>query len=358
MEDIQIFDFEIKSKVHNYSVYFKENIKESLLAEVEEGDFFIIDSNIRKLYGEIFNDFLLKYNFYEVEANEGIKSYKGIIPLIDTLIRNGFKKNNKLFSIGGGITQDVTSFISSVLYRGVKWVFIPTSLLAQGDSCIGSKTSINFDEFKNQIGGFYPPNKIFIDVNFLKSLPKADFNSGLGELCHYIILSSKRDFDMVKESYDLVINDRKKLKEIIYTSLNIKKGYIEEDEYDTGIRQLLNYGHSFGHAIESITNYKIPHGIAVAIGMDMANYVSVQYGLLDLSTRNYIKEFLKKIWYGYSLENITVQTLLHALSKDKKNVGVNLGLILLLDFGKAEKKIIPPDENLVNYLENYLNEEL
>jgi len=358
MEDTQAYDFEIKSRINNYSLYFTEDIKEILLTEFEEGDYFVIDSNIKNIYRDVFNDFLNDYNHFEIEANEEIKSYEGIIPLIDDLIRKGFKKNNKLFSIGGGITQDVTSFISSVLYRGVEWIFIPTSLLAQGDSCIGSKTSINFKEFKNQIGGFYPPSKIYINLNFLTSLPEADFNSGLGELCHYIILSSKQDFDMVKDCYDLVINDRKKLKKIIYTSLQIKKGYIEEDEFDIGIRQLLNYGHSFGHAIESITNYKIPHGIAVAIGMDIANYVSVQYGLLDLSTRNYIRGFLIKIWNGYSLKNINIQTLLHALSKDKKNVGKNLGLILLTDFGKAEKRMITPNQEFVNHLEYYLNKEI
>ncbi len=355
MEDIQVYDFHVKSRINDYSVYFRDNIKEILLKEAKEGDFFVIDSKVKSLYEEIFKEILNSHNCFEIDANETMKSYEGTIPVIDSLIRNGFKKKNRLFAIGGGITQDVTSFIASVLYRGVEWMFIPTSLLAQGDSCIGSKTSINFKEYKNQIGGFYPPRKIYIDIKFLNSISETDLKSGLGELCHYIILSDRKDFNLVADNYEDILEDRSKLKHIISTSLRIKKDFIEQDEFDKGIRQLLNYGHSFGHAIESITNYKIPHGIAVAFGMDIANYISVEYGMLNPKVREEIKTLLKKIWSGFDLSSLNTSTLLNALSKDKKNVANKLGLILLNDFGYGEKKLILPDERFVGYLDNYLN---
>jgi 3-dehydroquinate synthase len=357
MADIQVFDFEVKSRIRDYSLFFNENIKEILLQEIKPGDYIVIDSKVKSLYGELFDDVLSSINCSVIEASETKKSYEGTIPIIDSLIRSGFKKKNRLFAIGGGITQDVTSFIASVLYRGVDWIFIPTSLLAQGDSCIGSKTSINFKEFKNQIGGFYPPRKIFIDVQFLNSISELDFKSGLGELCHYVILSGKKDFYLIADNYEEILNDRSKLKKVISRSLQIKKTYIEQDEFDEGIRQLLNYGHSFGHAIESITNYKIPHGIAVAFGMDIANYISVEYGLLNPKTRNEIKNLLAKIWKGFDLNSLNTQALLHALSKDKKNVGNKLGLILLNDFGNGEKKLILPDEKFVGYIDKYLKGE-
>ena len=121
-----------------------------------------------------------------------------MIPVIQHLIDNGFRKNHRLFGIGGGITQDITAFTSSIMYRGVDWLFYPTTLLAQGDSCIGSKTSINFGAFKNQIGGFYPPNKILINPDFLDSLSDAEMKSGLGEMCHYFIVASEADFKRYK----------------------------------------------------------------------------------------------------------------------------------------------------------------
>lgn len=354
MEDIQVYDFTVKSAISDYSVFFVENIRKTLENEVLPGDFVVIDAKVKALYPDAFNSVLTTCDFFEIEANETVKSYEGAIPVIDKLIKSGFKKKNRLFAIGGGITQDVTSFIASVLYRGVDWFFVPTSLLAQGDSCIGSKTSINFKAYKNQIGGFYPPRKIFIDIGFLETIDHVDLKSGLGELCHYVILSGKDSFDLIADNYEKVLKDRSLLKKIISRSLSIKKEFIEKDEFDTGLRQLLNYGHSFGHAIESITDYKIPHGVAVAFGMDIANFISVGYGMLDKETRIEIRALLTKIWEGFNLDQITIDEFIVALSKDKKNVGDKFGLILLNTFGNGEKKLIYPDKRFVNHLEDYL----
>ena len=273
MEDTQISDFIVKSSVHDYDVNFIDNFRNHLENNLLEGDYIIIDNNILHIYKDDLK-VLEGFNFIAIDSNENQKSYEGLIPIIDSLINNGFKKNHRLIAIGGGITQDVTSFIASTLYRGVHWVFYPTSLLAQGDSCIGSKTSINFRKFKNQIGGFYPPNSIYIYLNFTKSLKQNEIKSGMGEMLHYFIVSSEKDFLFYKKYYkDAFINTDSLLK-IISRSLMIKKRYIEKDEFDQNIRQVFNYGHSSGHAIESLTNYKIPHGNAVSFRMDIANFVS------------------------------------------------------------------------------------
>ena len=166
--------------------------------------------------------------------------------------------------------------------------------MAQGDSCIGSKTSINFGEYKNQIGGFYPPNKIYIDLNFLDTLSSGDLQSGLGEMSHYFVVAGEKDFTDYKNHYDMALTNKKVLEKIISNSLKIKKNYIEIDEFDQNKRQIFNYGHSFGHAIESLTNYAVPHGIAVSFGMDIANYISVKRKLLDNAVRLEIRELLKK----------------------------------------------------------------
>ena len=357
MEDILVLDFEVKSIIHNYKVCFVDDSVKSLKNEIDVGDVVIIDKKINKLYP------LLTKNIDDdsiiiIKAEEKNKSYKGLIPLITKLVEKGFRKNNKLIGIGGGITQDITAFISSIMYRGVNWIFFPTTLLSQGDSCIGSKTSINFDNYKNQIGGFYPPNKIFLDLNFLNSLSYEDQQSGLGEMSHYFVIAGEEAFLEYKMKYKDALKSKDIMTELLLKSLMIKKKYIEIDEFDQQERQVFNYGHSFGHAIESLTNYKIPHGIAVSFGMDIANYISVKMNLLNSETRIEIRELLKEIWDGFNIEKIDINKFCNALAKDKKNVGSELRLILCKGYGEVFKAPVKNDEKLKNWIAEYFKNEL
>ena len=358
MEGSQAYNFVVKSQIHDYSVEFINDLETTLKNELIEGDFIIIDNKIIKLYNNLISKTLVKYKYIGIDSSEPQKSYQEITPIIENLIEQGFRKNHRLVAVGGGITQDVTAFIASIMYRGVDWIFFPTSLLAQGDSCIGSKTSINFGRFKNQLGGFYPPNKIFIFPEFLNTLSIADIKSGIGEMLHYFIVSSKSDFEMFKSNYKQAFTDKNILAKIISRSLKIKKRYIEKDEYDQNIRQVFNYGHSFGHAIESLTNYKIPHGVAVSFGMDIANFISVKMGFLDKEVRDEIREVTEYIWEGYSIKAIEIETFKHALSKDKKNVGTKLGLILNKGFGEVFKNVMEPDHNFTLWLKEYFDNEI
>lgn len=353
-----MYNFVVKSRVNDYSVNFIDNTYDTLKSEIRIDDYIIVDNNIIKLYPHIFNKILSETKFISIDATEPQKSYEGIIPIIRQLIETGFKKNNRLIAIGGGITQDVTAFISSILYRGVSWIFFPTTLLAQGDSCIGSKTSINFGDFKNQVGGFYPPSRIYINLSFLDTLKEADLKSGLGEMCHYFIVSSKEDFLWYKTEYPNALKEKEILSKMIARSLEIKKSYIEIDEYDQKERQVFNYGHSFGHAIESLTHYRIPHGIAVSYGMDMANYISVKLGFIDNEIRQEIKELLEQIWAGTTLTDISLEKFKSALSKDKKNVGNELRLILNKGYGKIFKEALQMDEKFSSWIEEYFKCEL
>lgn len=356
MEDLLVF--KIESSIHNYEVLFIENFGSILNDVLINGDFLIIDNKIKEIYAPHLKIVLDKYQHIGIDAIEPQKSYKGIIPVIETLIENGFRKNQRLVAIGGGITQDVTAFISSIMYRGVKWIFFPTTLLAQGDSCIGSKTSINFGEFKNQVGGFYPPNTIYIYPGFIDSLTIAEMKSGMGEMLHYFIVAGEDDFQMYKRLYKEAFTDKEILSKIIVRSLEIKKGYIEKDEFDQNIRQVFNYGHSFGHAIESLTHYRIPHGIAVSFGMDIANFISVKMGFISAIIRDDIRNVTESIWQGYTIEDIDPNQLIKALSKDKKNVGTKLGVILNKGYGQIFKNMMNADDNFTNWLEEYFEKEL
>ncbi|MEO6454886.1 MAG: AroB-related putative sugar phosphate phospholyase (cyclizing) [Ginsengibacter sp.] len=353
-----MYNFNVKSVIHDYEVAFIDSTKNVLHNELTEGDFIIIDNKIKNLYKNELETVLNNFKHFGIDAAEPQKSYQGAIPVIQHLIENGFRKNHRLVAIGGGITQDLTAFMASILYRGVHWLFFPTSLLAQGDSCIGSKTSINFDQYKNLIGGFYPPNKIFINPEFLNTLPLAELKSGLGEMLHYFIVSGEEDFKRFKKDYSQALTDKKVLSGIIARSLEIKKSYIEIDEFDQKERQVFNYGHSFGHAIESLTNYRIPHGIAVSYGMDMSNFVSVKLGYIKPETREEIREVVRQIWAGTSITDISLDKFTSALSKDKKNIGKQLGLILNKGYGKIFKDIRPMDAEFISWLQEYFTNEL
>ncbi len=360
MEDTLQYNFTVKSNIHDYEVYFINDVKRSLVKELKEGDFIIIDNKVKALYPKWFEEALAKFKHIGIDATEPQKSYQEVEPVINTLIEKGFRKNNRLIAVGGGITQDVTAFIASILYRGVQWYFFPTTLLAQGDSCIGSKTSINFGRFKNQVGGFYPPNKIYVDPKFLDSLPHRELQSGLGEMAHYFVVSGEEDFELFKKDYSQALTDKNVLKGIIARSLEIKKSYIEIDEYDKNERQVFNYGHSFGHAIESLVSYSIPHGISVSFGMDMSNFVSMKKGYISADIRNNSRKLFEKIWHGYAnqVKCLDVDTFLVALSKDKKNKGSLLELILNKGYGEVFKDYTENDATFKSWIKEYFTNEI
>jgi 3-dehydroquinate synthase len=238
------------------------------------------------------------------------------------------RKNSTLVCIGGGITQDIAGFISSVLYRGVEWVFIPTTLLAQADSCIGGKTSINLNGIKNQVGSFHPPKKVLVCSKFLETLPSEDIVSGVGESMHYLMVSD--DKAEVWRAIESIKSDTLDIRGLIHKCLTIKKDFIEADEFDQGERLILNYGHTFGHALEAQSD--ISHGRAVAFGMTVANAISELTGRLEAGELDWVNSFFKRFYT--EIEHVNVEEYLAALMKDKKNVDDQLTCVLTSGIGK------------------------
>jgi 3-dehydroquinate synthase len=340
----------VKSYRHVYEVRFENDFAPALTERLREGDVLLLDTRVRDLYSDRVTPLFEKVRHIDIDPTEELKSYQGVEPIVDHLISSGFRKNNRLIAIGGGITQDITAFMASILFRGVDWLFCPTTLLAQCDSCIGSKTSINFGKYKNQIGGFYPPVEIIIDLRFLETLSDLDFRSGMGEMIHYYLVSGEEDFDRILAEYKPSLNDKGILRDLVKHSLEIKKGYIERDEYDTGPRNVFNYGHSFGHAIESLTNYAVPHGIAVSFGMDIANYISVKKGYISEELRERIRELLEMNWGDIRLGSIDLDTYKATLAKDKKAVGKELRVILTKGLGQMFKTPLELDDEVTGWL--------
>ena len=353
MEVFLMYNISINSSIKNYEVSFCDSLLNVLKTELKTDDVIFVDQKVFNLLSGDVQELIGSGKHIIIEATEDQKSYTALKPMIVQLIERRFRKNNRLFAIGGGITQDITAFIASMMFRGVEWMFFPTTLLAQADSCIGGKSSINIGKYKNQLGNFYPPRKIFIIPKLIKTLPELDFKSGMGEMLHFYLVSGEDDFSFYQQNYEKAFTNEKSLLALVKRNLEIKKRFIEREEFERGERQLLNYGHSFGHAIESLTNYKIPHGIAVSYGMDIANFISVKLGFIENSFRHHVRIQLKQIWEGTSINNISTQDFENALSKDKKNIGASYQLILTKGFGKMLKHGITPNTEFTNWLSEY-----
>jgi 3-dehydroquinate synthase len=343
----------VRSRIQNYSVQFVNDVFQILLEEKGKPSFLIVDSVVHSLFREKFDGVIDPDRHLLLEANELHKTYEYCGTIIQQLLKKNVRKNVKIVAIGGGVVQDVAAFCASIMFRGLEWVFVPTTLLAQADSCIGGKTSINFGEVKNTIGNFYPPSVIHIDLRFLDALPEDDIKSGIGEILHFYYYANSRFIGELYAEYAKLLADRSLLKPHILESLSIKKSVIEVDEFDKGERNKFNFGHTFGHALESVTNYGIKHGQAVTVGMDIANMISYNSGLLDRRTYQELKSQLKTNFPSYQLSGIDIDTYVKFLSKDKKNVDEQLVCILSEGPGKLTKKKIPMDASFKELIASY-----
>lgn len=347
----------IKSKIRNYYVFFVDDFTKSLTKEFLEKSFFMIDQKIFNLHEKKFKKLFSPENYLIIEATEARKTLVYINTLIKLIIAKNFKRDNKIIAIGGGLIHDIAGFTSSILFRGVEWICYPTTLLAQCDSCIGSKTSINVGNFKNQVGTFFPPSQIILDANFLKTLTKEEMKSGMGEIIKVHFLDGRESFEYIKSHFDEAFVNPALIRRLIFRSLMIKKKIIEKDEFDKNYRNILNYGHTFGHAIESVTNYKIPHGQAITIGMDLTNYISLKKGFLSKKGYGEMREILLKNYPNYPFKDKLENSFFLALAKDKKNIGKDLSAILTEGPGKMKKVKIPFDDNFKRIIYDFQKQE-
>ena len=340
-----------------YSVYFDAQLLNKMETFINAETHFLVDSNVARLYSNQLQEIISHKNTVLIEAKEDNKSIRNIIPIFESLVANNVRRSHNLVAIGGGIIQDITCFIASTLLRGLSWKFIPTTLLSQADSCIGSKSSINLGSIKNILGTYNPPNEIFICPSFINTLVTSDIHSGIGEIIKVHAIDGPKSFDALDHDYDRMLVDRDLLLAYTRGALLIKKRFIEVDEFDQGIRNIFNYGHSFGHAIEAATCYKVPHGIAVTIGMDMANRIANLRGLLPLSHYLRMHALLSKNYSTFSSVQISLDGFISAITKDKKNTTTNLVLIFPIgNDAEIQRKEVLPDEEFRTHCQQFLCE--
>jgi len=318
----------IQSHRGPYTLSFDEDALTSVNLSALDSRHFIVDEKVAGLYAQELRGVLSSASVLRIEATEENKSLDKFPAYVEQLVAQGVRRGHLLVAIGGGIIQDITCFLAATLLRGLEWHFYPTTLLAQADSCIGSKSSINVGKIKNVLGTFTPPRQITISTRVLTTLDDRDVRSGVGEMLKVHGIDGPASFDCIAADYPRLTTDGETLRRYIRRSLEIKRAIIEQDEFDRGIRNVMNYGHSFGHAIESATDFAIPHGIAVTIGVDMANYVAARTGRMDVRHYSRMHPTLAANFAGFEQAEIPFDSFMSALGKDKKNTGSKLNLIL------------------------------
>lgn len=322
---------QIHSNIRDYTVSFEDTFDFLGSIALIEHKCVMIDQNVDRLYQHQFNTVFKDDEVILFDAIEENKTLEYASVLIEKIIKQAAKKNLTIISIGGGITQDLTGFIASTLYRGVNWIFIPTTFLAQTDSCIGSKTSINFKSYKNLLGTFYPPSKIYINPTFLQTLTPLDFYSGIGETIKFQLMKEEeKNFDQIIETIESAKKDRTTLLPLIEDNMRIKLSYMEGDEFDQGRRNLLNYGHCLGHALETVTDYYVPHGVAVTVGMIFSNAISLGRGWMREDFFNHLNQklFIPNVPLVLEDSHFNSEGLLQAMKNDKKRIGKALTAII------------------------------
>jgi 3-dehydroquinate synthase len=351
----------IKSRSHDYSVEEFQELGAALASITDRHRAcYLIDLRFADHYARALQSAIPAERAVYVEAAEEQKSFEALTSIFFEVLKRNLKRDGVLAVIGGGVLQDIGCFVATVLFRGVRWELVPTTLLAQADSCIGSKSSINIGSYKNQIGTFYPPHRVLLTPDVLATLPWDEIRSGLGEVIKLQLLAGEAGLRELMEDLRGFHGQPEILSKWVGRSLQVKKPYIEADEFDRGIRNLLNYGHTFGHAYESATHYGIPHGLGVILGVLTATYLSSRLGLAPPEHYAELKTLLAP-WhqpYGKVLQKAPREQIFQAIRRDKKNTGQAVNCIITRGFGRMEKRATPFEEQIIPAVNNFIENEL
>lgn len=345
----------IPSKEKSYPIYIEDTdisgLKEKILSSVRGTKFLIVISEkVDKLYGKIlgFNNdekFILK----DGEKEKNFKNYKKIL---ERALKIGLTRQDAIIAIGGGVVGDLAGFAAATYMRGIDFIQVPTTLLACTDSSVGGKVAIDTDFGKNLVGSFYQPKVVFINTNFLKTLDERQYKSGLGEVVKYIFIekSCKCNEDLnltnfITENTDKILSkDIKILNKLIEICIKLKTSVVEKDEQEAGLRKVLNFGHTYGHAVEKVTKYKkYTHGEAVVKGIIFAFNLAEKRGLIDKNYKFFAEDILRKFDFK-KIPDLKEEKLLKAMQADKKATSDKIVFILPIDYSTVEEFKLTQDE--------------
>lgn len=325
-----------------YPIYIERGLIQNIGIEMKriysnKRIFIITDNNVEALYGSKIESSLKKEGFIVkkilIEPGEMSKSFETLQNVCEEILEFGLARGDLIIAFGGGVVGDLGGFAASILLRGIAFIQIPTTLLAQVDSSVGGKVAINSGNGKNLIGSFYQPEAVFIDPDLLNTLSERVFNDGMAEVIKCAAIKDERLFYKLLhyETKETLIND---IGEIIYICCNIKKNVVQVDEKDIGERMLLNFGHTIGHVIEKNFNYEtFTHGEAVAMGMVAITKNSETLGITEKGSLELLIKLINKYNLHSELPNMDKDEFFKTLLLDKKNINENINLILLEKIG-------------------------
>ena len=330
----------------SYPITIKQGLLDEIGVELHRNQYakrygIIADDLVAGLFGERLHA-SLKANNIEAEMitfahGEASKNLATVAELSSRLARLGFDRKDGLIALGGGVTGDITGFVAACYMRSIPFVQVPTSLLAQVDSSVGGKTGVDIPEGKNLVGAFYQPRAVYIDCGVLEQLPQSEFLNGLAEVIKYGIIYDRDFFRFLETSrQEILALDQLILEEVVARCCRIKGAVVEADEQESDLRRILNYGHTIGHAVEAVSEYSLPHGSAVAMGMVAVAELAVLTGILDERE----KERIKKLIHEFGLP-VTIppeynrESIRQYLLTDKKTVGGRVFFVLPVKIGKV-----------------------
>jgi len=333
-----------RKTVNSYEIVIGRNILDRIGLIMARGNwakryFILSDRNVAALHGKAVHDTLanmgLDPELIEVPSGEAAKSIQTCLEVVERLIQAGADRTSALIALGGGVVGDITGFIASTYMRGIPYIQVPTTLLSQVDSSIGGKTAIDLPTGKNLMGSFHQPKAVFIDLSFLQTLPEREFKSGLAEMVKCGIIDDPALFATLESGADEIARrDMDFLEKVIARTCQIKKGMVEMDETDKGLRRYLNFGHTIGHAIEAESNYSLSHGESVSVGMLAAAFLSERMNYLPSSERERIAAMVAALGLPHLVpRGSSTEGILSRLKVDKKKSGEKVNFVLLKRLG-------------------------
>jgi len=329
----------------SYEICFKTDYLKRLIIDLKKQKWgkkyaLICDSKVRKLYGDDLARKLKKaglevevFSFMQGERNKTLRTAER---LLSALSKSGFYRDDAVIALGGGVTGDLAAFVASIYMRGIPYIQIPTTVLSMVDSSVGGKTGVDTSFGKNLVGTFYQPKKVYINTDFLKTLPKRQVLNGIAEVIKYGVIADKKILKLLKKNSKNILDlKRRSLENLISLCIKVKARIVELDEKEDEIRKILNYGHTFGHAIEKISRFSVQHGEAVAIGMSMINTIAVNNKWLKKKHSDRIKEVIKLYGLPHKYPKMNTQKLIAAMKLDKKTKNGKILYIVPYRLGKV-----------------------
>lgn len=300
----------------------------------------VTDTNVEKLYADEVKSILTQNGYdtavYAFEAGEENKSMDKILGICGACMEHGLDRKSMIIALGGGVVGDMAGFAAAIYMRGIDFVQVPTTLLSQSDSSVGGKTGIDFASGKNILGAFHQPKLVYINVSTLKTLPDEQFVSGMGEVIKHGIIRDKEFFAYLKDNLEKIkALDSETLIKMDKTNCAIKADVVMQDEKENGLRAILNFGHTIGHAVESAHDFKKTHGECVGTGMIAASYIAVKRGLISKSELSEIEAVLTMYGFETRVNIPDNDTVFEIMQKDKKKISGKLKFVLPTKIGEV-----------------------